>query len=333
MKRLRLSGFMPFICFLLVFTRHTAGAQNPDPTAPAKYGFAFRNFVDSMYSWDIYCHSFFGVPLDPNLTWATATFDRLFYELAFKTKLPDPAGNHTGAGNCFGISLMSLMMTKFGGYYGYCAPTNAWRGDTNWNNPTGPFDHNLRRVINIMHGRQLSVAALETYLDQAQSGHSQNCNNGYQLAIQTIAKEGPCLVSISNNANPADGSGGHTLIAYGATENPPGQGHIWVVDPNRLWVCPTPRDRAWYLGDSNHIDCNLGTGAWKFRMAGDTTDWPSGAGNLIIIPMSVVGPPGRVPSSLGLSMGDLLNKLFLSDAGPESYDDEMIRHTRLLPEP
>jgi hypothetical protein len=332
MKGLRTSACTGLLCLQILVARDLAVAQNPDPTAPAKYGFAFRNFVDSMFSWDIYCHSFFGVPLDPNLTWATATFDRLFYELAFKTKLPDPAGNHSGAGNCFGISLMSLMMNRFGGYYGYCSPTNAYKGDTNWNNPAGPNDRNLRRVINIMHGRQLSVAALETYLDQAQSGHSQKSYNGYQLAEEAIAKEGPCLVSISAQANPADGSGGHTLIAYGVTKDSGGHGRIWVVDPNRLWVVPTPKDRGWYQGDSNHIDCDLGSGSWRFRMAGFTADWPVGAGNIIIIPLSLVGPPGRVPSSLGLSMGDLLNKLFLSDGTGERCDEEIIRHKPLPPD-
>ncbi len=313
MRELRTCARLFVLTLLLACGRDAAPAQNPDPTAPAKYGFSFRNFTDTMFTWDIYCHSFFGVPLDQNNSWATATFDRLFYELAFKTMLPKGGGSGGGAGNCFGISLMSLMMNRFGGYYGYCSPTNAYKGDTNFYGATGPFDPALHRIINIMHGRQLSVGALETYLDQAQSGHSQDCNNGFQLAKQTIGKEGPCLVSISNSANPADGSGGHTLIAYGVTENPPGHGQIWVVDPNRLWVVLTPRDRGWYAGDSNHIDCDLGTGKWRFRMAGETTDWPSGPGNLIIIPMSLVGPPGRVPSSLGLSMGDLLGKLFLSD--------------------
>jgi hypothetical protein len=332
MNRLRTFVYLVALWFLLISGRDLSFAQNPDPTAPAKYGFGFRNFVDSMFSWDIYSHSFFGVPLDPTNTWATATFDRLFYELAFKTKLPDPAGNHTGAGNCFGISLMSLMMNRFGGYYGYCSPTNACKGDTNWNKPKGPYDQALRRVINIMHGRQLSVAALESYLDQAQSGHSQQSYNGFQLAKEAIAKEGPCLVSISAAANPADGSGGHTLIAYGVTENPTGHGQIWVVDPNRLWVVSTSRDRGWYLGDSNHIDCNLGTGSWRFRMAGDTLDWPTGSGNLIIIPMSLVGPPGRVPSSLGLSMGDLLDKLFLSDGTGETPGEDFLRHRSVPPE-
>ena len=67
-------------------------------------------------------------------------------------------------------------------------------------------------------------------------------------------------------------------------------------------------------------------------MAGDTVDWPTGAGNLIIIPMSLVGPPGRVPSSLGLSMGDLLSKLFLSDRSGEGHDEEFIRRDPVPPE-
>jgi hypothetical protein len=68
-------------------------------------------------------------------------------------------------------------------------------------------------------------------------------------------------------------------------------------------------------------------------MAGETTDWPTGAGNLIIIPMSLIGPPGRVPLSLGLSRGDFLSKLFLSDGTVENNGEEFIRHRPLPPGP
>ena len=298
----------------LVVACGVAAAQNPDPTAAAKYGWGFRNFSDTMFTWDIYCHSYFGVPVDPNGTWASATFDKLFYEEAFKTKLPSPGGSGSNSsGNCFGLSILSIMINKFGGYYGYCAPTSAYGGDTS-RGGGGPSDKALRRIVNIMHGHQLGAAVLETYLDQAQSGHSQNCNNGFQLAKETIGKEGPCLVCITNQPNPADGSGGHVLIAYGTSEESVGHGRIWVVDPNRLWIVNTPKDRGWYQGDSNHIDCDLGSGKWKFRMDGDTTDWPSGNGNLIILSPSMAGVPGRVPSSLGLAIGDLLDKLLLTDS-------------------
>lgn len=290
-------------------------AQHPAET----YGWGFRNFVDSAFSWDIFRNSFFGVPADPDLSWATATFDRLFYEQVFETKLPDPAGNGTGAGNCFGLSLLSLMMNKYGGYYGYCAPPIFYRGDTTkcggMTNPCdGPTDPQLRRVINIMHGRQLSLAAIESYFDQARNGHSQIASNGVTLAQQTLAKEGPCLVSITKEENPTDGSGGHTMLAYAVTNlGPAGHFRIWVVDPNRIWVNPRPTDRGWYTSNQNYIDCNGPT--WRFRMGEDAaSDWPTspGHGHLVILSPSALGLPGRVPSSLGLAVGELLNKLLLS---------------------
>ncbi len=89
---------------------------------------------------------------------------------------------------------------------------------------------------------------------------------------------------------------------------------IWVVDPNRLWAVPSSRDRGWYQGDSNCVQCDLG-GDWHFTMA-DGEVWPTGThGHLIIIPLSLIGPPGRVPSSLGLAVTALLNKFYLSGEG------------------
>ena len=332
MKGLRMRGVLVLLPVLMALPGVIARAQNPDPTAPAKYGFGFRNFADTMYTWDIYCHSYFGVPIDPSQTWGTATFDRLFFEQVFKRKLPNPAGDTVGLGSCFGISLMSLMMNRFGGYYGYCSPTSAYRGDTNHTNPKGPDDHTLHRIIDIMHGRQFSLAAVETYLDQFLTEPSTDSRKGFSRAQETIQKEGPCLVSITAKTNPTDGSGGHTLIAYGATGTVT-QGKIWVVDPNRLWAVNTSYDRGWYQGDSNYINCNLTNGNWNFRMAGDTLDWPlGGTGNIIILPLSLVGPPGRVPSSLGFAVGELLAKLFFSDGSGEPPGEDILRHRAVRPE-
>ena len=215
-----------------------------------------------------------------------------------------------GIGNCYGISLLSLMVNKFGGYYGFCGPTSAHQGDTTWDGSRGPNDPALRRLVNIMHGRQLSLASIETYLDQSMNGHSQNCANAVQLARQAIAKEGPCIISITKTTNPVSG-GGHSLIAYGVSDDGAGHAKIWVVDPNRLWAVPSSRDRGWYQGDSNYVQCDLG-GDWHFTMA-DREVWPTDPhGHLIIIPLSMIGPPGRVPSSLGLAVTELLNKFYLS---------------------
>jgi hypothetical protein len=291
-------------------------AQLTSEQAAQQYGWGFRNFTDRSFSWDIYRNSFFGVPADSNLAWATATFDKLFYELAFRTKLPDPGGTGDGAGNCFGLSLLSLMMNKFGGYYGFCAPPGFYRGDTSFYNATGPNDSSLHRVVNIMHGRQLSLGVLESYFDQSEGGKSQNAGVAVQVGLQIIGKEGPCVVSITKKTNPADGSGGHSLICYSITNPSPGHYQVWVVDPNRIWVVPTSRDRGWYTSHSNYIDCNGSN--WSFLMAGETTPWPDGPGNLIFLPLSMAGPPGRVPSSLGMAIGQLLGKLFLSGTGNAS---------------
>lgn len=298
---------------LLIVATGACHAQNPDPGAAARYGWGFRNFADTVFSWDVYSHSFFGVPLDSDGVWLSATFDKLFYEQAFRKTLPNPHDDGVGIGNCYGISLLSLMVNKFGGYYGFCGPTSAYQGDTTWAGGRGPDDPALRRLVNIMHGRQLSLASIETYLDQSMNGHSQNCANAVQLARQAIAKEGPCIISITKTTNPVSG-GGHSLIAYGVSDDGAGHAKIWVVDPNRLWAVPSSRDRGWYQGDSNYVQCDLG-GDWHFTMA-DGEVWPTGThGHLIIIPLSLIGPPGRVPSSLGLAVTALLNKFYLSGEG------------------
>ncbi len=285
--------------------------QNPDPGAAEKYGWGFRNFNDTVFSWDIYSHSFFGVPLDSNDAWLTSSFDKLFYKLAFRKTLPNPKDDGVGIGNCYGVSLMSLMINRFGGFYGYCAPTSGYHGDTTWNGGNGPNDPQLHRLINIMHGHQLSLASIESYLDQASGGKSENSNFAVNIARQTIGKEGPCIVSITEYENPF--KGGHALIAYGVTQDGSGHAKIWVVDPNRLWAVPSSRDRGWYQEDSNFIFCDLASGDWHFRMS-DSTLWPSDPkGHLIIMPISLIGPPGRVPSSLGLSVSDLVSRVFLTD--------------------
>jgi len=291
----------------------SAKAQLTSEEAAKKYGWGFDNFTDTEFSWDVYCNSFFGVPVDTNLSWATATFDKAFYEGIFKTQVPSGGGG--GSGNCFGLSLLSLMMNKYGGYYGYCAPPMFYKA----------VDSQLHRVINIMHGRQVSLAALETIADQGVGGHSQNSTYFVTLMQQTLAKEGPCLVSITKTPSPT--GGGHTLIAYNVVDAGGGNSHIMVVDVNRIWVKNDSLNRGWYLSGQNYIDCgpSISPSQWRFRMATRLSDWPTdgndmtpaqplGHGHVFAFPISVVGPPGRAPMSLGLSIGQILQKAFLSDA-------------------
>jgi hypothetical protein len=306
MKEIKMKIIFPVIIGFII------SAVNLKAQHPAEiYGWAFDNFSDTLYNWDIYCHTFFGIPSDESSTWFTATFDKVYFELAFETELPT-----TGGGNCFGLSLLSLMMNKYGGYYGYCAPPISHITSLD---PNGvPLDTQLKRAINIMHGRQLSLAAIQMYIDQAAGGHSQNATYGVSLAKQNIAKEGPVLVCITKELLPD--KGGHTMIAYKVTDHGPGKHRIWLVDPNRIWADTSATNRGWYMGDSNYINVD-GTN-WTFRMAGKLTDWPTndddevaggslGEGHLVIMPISVVGPPGRTPTSMGLSVLSILTKIII----------------------
>jgi hypothetical protein len=72
-------------------------------------GWQFDNFKDPALPWDIYRDSFIGIPptRDP---WSSA-FDVLFYDQVYKSEL-------SKKGNCYGMSLLSLMILKKGGHLG-----------------------------------------------------------------------------------------------------------------------------------------------------------------------------------------------------------------------
>jgi hypothetical protein len=294
-------------------------ARSQDDPEPAQYGWGFPNYSTTLFEWDIYCHSYFGVPSDSSSSWMSSAFDRAFYELVFKDKLASPGGAGTG-GLCFGLSALSLMINKYGGYLGFCGPPVLQGSHTNADgSPTTP---GLSRAVKIMHGHQLSLACINEYIEQSLPDvgvqpRAQKAHYGVALATQTIAKEGPCLVSITKGWNPL--TGGHTMIAYKVTGSP-GNERIWVVDPNRIWAYDSTAHRAWYKAKSNCIQVSGDT--WRFRMAGWKSDWPTdatadsvgaplGSGNLIVLPLSVVGPTGRTPSSLGLSAIGVLSKIYL----------------------
>ena len=298
-----------FYLISIVYFLHLSNvwAQHPAEV----YGWAFDNFSDNLFTWDMYCHTFFGVPSDESSTWLTATFDKIFFELAYETELPT-----TGGGNCFGLSLLSLMMNKYGGYYGFCAPPSSQGSSVDVNG--APTNTLLKRAINIMHGRQLSLVAILMYIEQASGGHSQNATYGVNLAKENIGKEGPVVVCITKELIPSEG--GHTMIAYDVTDHGPGKHKIWVVDPNRQWANPSADHRGWYEGNLNFI--NVDGSNWTFMMAGNLTTWPTndddevaggslGEGHLVIMPISVVGPPGRTPSSMGLSVLSILSKIII----------------------
>lgn len=266
---------------------------------PKTYGWSFVNFGTPVLSWDIYRNAMFGIPQDSS--GITAPFDWLFYDLLFKTQLG-------ASGNCFGLSLLSLLMNKDGGHLGYCCPTNFYGGTSG----VGPTDPKLTRAINIMHGHQVTLASIQYFFDQILNGHSQNATFVTPIIQQTLDREGPFLISISKDMSPTNG--GHTLIAYKMTHLGGSHYKIYVVDVNRIWAdSTTPNNRDFYLAGNNFIDCNGAT--WKYDMGGSLGIWPSGSGHLTVLPATVAGPTGRVPSSLGLAVGALTNKIFIAHDG------------------
>ncbi len=253
-------------------------------------GWQFDNFKDPVYAWDIYRDTFIGIPPSED-PWSSA-FDVLFYNQVYKDKL-------SSNGNCFGMSLQSLMMFKKGGHLGYCLPIPQYSGDIFGAGPggakLGPTDAMLKRAINIMHGHQVNLPTIQLILNVISQNKNRNASFAYTAFQNARMQNDPTLVSITKTLNPDDG--GHTVVAYDAQDLGGGNKRIYVYDPNRTWA--DPADRAWYTGNQNFIQIN--GNAWSFVMAGPET-WsgdPGSGGNIMIIPISVTGPHSRSPASLG----------------------------------
>ncbi|MDP4220466.1 MAG: hypothetical protein Q8916_13400 [Bacteroidota bacterium] len=295
---------MKRLYLLLLFSILILSTQVSAQPAPEKYGWSFLNFTTPVFNWDIYRNSMFAIP--PDSSGITSPFDLVFYNAAFKSAL-------SAAGNCFGLSIMSLIMNKDGGQLGYCCPTNFYGGS----GTTGPTDVKLTRAINIMHGHQVSLACIQDFFDQVVGGHSLLAHYGKDKVKSIIDHEGPCLVSITKGLSPTDG--GHTLIAYEVQNLGGSHFHIMVIDPNRIWADSVTLDqREFYTNGRNYIDVTGDSWTYKMAMIGGSSFvydlWPhSSQAHLTGTAVSIAGPTGRVPTSLGLAIGELMTKIFISD--------------------
>jgi len=308
---------MKLTSFLLFFVATTA--VYADDYA-SKNGWRFLNFsecssctppIDNTLSWAVYRDALIAIPPTED-AWSSA-FDVLFYEQLFKSEL-------SKAGNCFGMSLLNLMIQKNGGHMGYCTPVTQYSGDPNadavdaMGNLTGrgngPTDMRLRHVINVMHGHQVNLPSVQFFLDIFAKHFNRDGAYAFDQVNYWQSRGDLTLVSITPTWNPADG--GHTLIAY-KTDDHAGK-KIFVLDPNRTWGNST--DQIWYNNEANFIQ--ITNHAWSFGMASGST-WsgdPGTGGNIVITPISVAGPLSRSPASLGDSViGQLLNTLVLTGDG------------------
>jgi hypothetical protein len=278
--------------------------------APAQHyaernGWHFDNFDTTELPWDIYRETFIGIP--PTKDPFSSAFDVLFYDQVYKDKLSEN-------GNCFGLSLMSLMMLKNGGHLGYCLPIPQYSGDIFGSSTTGPSDPGLKRAINTMHGHQVNMPTLQLILDLIAKGKNRDGEYAFDSFQSAKLKKDPTLVSITKSLSPADG--GHTIVGYDAQDLGGGNRRIYVYDPNRTWG--DPADRTWYQTGQNYVA--ISGHSWSFTMQSGEV-WsgsPASGGNLIITPISVTGPHSRSPASLGDQIiGQILNAIFISGSNAE----------------
>ncbi len=291
------------------------------PASLAQYsvatdGWSFKNFNTKPLPWDVYRDTFIGIPPteDP---WSSA-FDVLFYEQLYKEKL-------SKSGNCYGMSLMSLMMLKNGGHLGFCLPVNQYSGDLvglgMGGALLGPTEPMLKRAINIMHGHQVNLPTVQLILDIIAQHKSRNGAFAYDSFQNAKLQKDFTLISITKSINPDDG--GHTMVAYDAQDLGGGNKKIFVYDPNRSWADSAAQ--PWYTSGQNYVQ--ISGNAWSFTMASSEV-WsgdPGSGGNIMIIPISVTGPHTRSPGSMGDQIiGRILNELLLtgSSASIEQVTDD-----------
>jgi hypothetical protein len=254
----------------------------------------FDNFTTAELPWERYRDTFIGVPPERD-PWSSA-FDVVFYDHLYKTEL-------SKEGNCYGMCLTALLLFKYEGHLGFCAPAYQYT-ESAVADPNAP----LRLVINQMHGHQVNLPSLRLLLDIIATSKNRDGNYAYDQVNYYWSQDDPALVSITKSLSPADG--GHTLIAYKA-EPLGGQKRIFVYDPNRPWST----EAAYYQSNANVITIG-GGGSWQFEMAGSPPEiWsgsPASGGNITIAPLSIAGPPSRLPSSLGLNALALISTIFVS---------------------
>lgn len=251
------------------------------------------------FDWDLFRESYIGVgPVrDP----VAYPFDVLLYDQVYM-------GYLSGQGVCYGMSVLSLLLAKHGGYLGVCAPASQYSG------VGAPSSAQVARAINIVHGYQLNIPTLESIVTTFAAG--KNADGAYawtQMAGYQAAGE-TTVVSITKTLNPGDG--GHTLIGYKATDEGGGVKRIWVWDPNRVYG---GGGTTWYEGPTAANFITVTGNAWSFDMGGYTwSGGPGGGGNIIITPLSAAGARTRTPSSMGDAIvGRLITELILSGADAE----------------
>ncbi len=267
----------------------------------------FDNFVKDVLPWSMFRETFIGVAPAPS-----ADFDQVFYDLLYKTEL-------ASKGHCYGIDVMAMLMLKNGGHLGYCHPPYMYSGTISngdggaGSDSTGPADPTLKVAIGLVHGNQINHGFLSFLLDVIAIGKNRDGRYAFQQVNFHLSKNDPPVISVTKGLSPADG--GHVIIPYYTKDMGPVK-RIYVYDPNRSFYKPGLDGHDFYTMDSNYVEVNSATGAWKFNMGSSASPsyWsgdPGSGGNCIVIPLSVAGRKDRLPQSLLADGAYALNTIFI----------------------
>lgn len=305
MMKTRYLIFALTVCLLVA-----PGAQAQDQNWVKNNTWYFDNFVKDILPWSMFRETFIGVAPSP-----AADFDQVFYDNLYKDQL-------AAEGHCYGIDVMAMLMLKNGGHLGYCHPPYMYSGtiasNTNpdpmpSNDSIGPADPNLKMAIGLVHGNQINHGFLSYLLDVIAIAKSRDGRYAYDQVNFYLAQNDPPVISITKDISPADG--GHVIIPF-FTKNMGATKRIYVYDPNRSYYKTGLNGRLFYTMDSNYIEVNNATGAWKFNMGTSASPsfWsgsPGGGGHCMVIPLSVAGRRDRLPQSLLADGAYALNTIFI----------------------
>lgn len=263
---------------------------------PAKDGWYFENWGEAPpyclgscdFSWDLYRQAYLGI--NPTHDCVEAPLDCAFYEI-FK--------NCAEKGNCGGMSLLALALSKYGGYTGFCSPACFYTGSTS------PDRNDLHRAINILQARQFSAYGIENFLDVCDANNLNNAVAAFERVKELLGMGDYPVLSIADDLL---GDAAHTVIPYRVEEDLSGTKIMYIWDPNH----PYDADPSHYSGS----DCQLvinGPTDWVYSPGGRTYNGSDG-GWCFAVPMSLVLRKARHPMTLDIAF-DALMTIFVSGAG------------------
>ena len=295
-----------FIAFLCCFGHHqTALAQ--DTSFLQKNTWYFDNFgkPQASITWDLFRETFIGIAPDYD---DAGIFDQLMFDNLYAKSLFPP-------GHCFGLELMLCHLLRYGGHAGFCAPASQYPGSyVSSGDELGPDDLRLEHAIQVLHGHQINYRFLSHMLDIIAVNKNRDGNYAYGQYKYYEAKKEPMVLSVTKSLVPSETDGGHVLLPYFATEED-GFKKIFVHDVNHSFFNPDTSEHNFYTNRNNYVKINPSDGCWSYggglNYSGCSSGGPSGSGNLIIMPFSIVARKDRLPQSLFADAAEALGKIFV----------------------